>query len=527
MRMHKLIKKVFLKKENIVSGLLLLGIAVFLLMIIVTNVCHFTYCLDADISSEVVLAREIWDVKQLVPDTWYISTEARIIGTPNLAAPFYGLTHNMVLAMGLACSVMTLLITFSMFFFGKSLGLKFQDNLLFIFMGLAVPVLFDFLEMLYLFTGYYASHIISLFLTLGVYVAALGGKRINRGIFILSILLALVLGIQGVRGILVFYGPLFGMEVIRNLYRIYCREKADKMDLFVSVWVAVMLALSFIGTLFPVSVEQEMSRNIRKGFQKLFTIVIPNMGIAIGLKAANPAEKIALVFMLLLVLYLVLDTLWRMCRKRKIEAVEWAFLVICASPVITALMMAFTTFDTAERYYFMFTYVMAFAVVLAFGKLRRSHSRWTEIALSLLLSLSVVVIAVSNLIAIYVPIMNSEEPPQTEDNEIAGYLEKNDFHIAYSTFHRANNLTVLSNGKVRGAAISSLDKMNVSKWLSSYNWYVPNLPYEEKTAYIIPETEMEDFAKFLEIHGEEMQFETQIGKYSVYSSDYNFSNLED
>ena len=525
--MQKLIKKIYVKKENIVSGLLLLGIAVFLLMIIVTNVCHFTYRLDADISAEVVLAREIWDVKQLVPDTWYISTEARIIGTPNLAALFYGLTHNMVLAMGIACSVMTLLITCSMFFFGKSIGLNFQDNLLFIFMGLAVPVLFDFLEMMYLFAGYYSIHIINLFLTLGVYAAALRGKRINRGIFILSILLALVLGIQGVRGILIFYGPLFGMEVIRNLYRIYCREKADKMEVFVSAWVAVMLALSFVGTLFPTSIEQEMSRNIRKGFQKLFTVVIPNMGIAIGLKAANPAEKIALVFMLLLILYLVLDILWRMCRKQKIEAVEWAFLVVCASPVITALMMAFTTFDTTERYYCMFTYVMAFAVVLAFGKLRRLHSRWTGMALSLLLSLLVVVITVSNLISIYVPIMNSQEPPQTADYEIAGYLEKNDFPIAYSTFYHANNLTVLSNGKVRGAAISSLDKMNVSRWLSSSNWYVPNVPYEQRTAYVIPETEMEDFARFLETHGEEMQFETQIGTYFVYSSDYNFSYLED
>lgn len=525
--MPKFIKNIFMKKENIVSGLLLFGIAVFLLMIIVTNVWHFTYRLDADISSEVVLAREIWDVKQLVPDTWYISTEARIIGTPNLAALFYGLTHNMVLAMGLACSAMTLLITCSMFFFGKSIGLKFQDNLLFLFMGLAVPVLFDFLEMMYLFAGYYAIHIINLFLTLGVYVTALGGKRINRGIFILSILLALVLGIQGVRGILVFYGPLFGMEVIRNLYRIYCREKADKMDLFVSVWVAVMLALSFTGTLFPVSVEQEMSRNIRNGFQKLFTIVIPNMGAAIGLEAANPAEKTALVFLLSLSLYLVLDILWRMCRRQKIEAVEWAFLVICASPVITALMMAFTTFDTAERYYFMFTYVMALTVALAFGKLRRLHGRWTGKALSLVLSLSVLVISVSNLLSIYAPIMSAEEPPQTADYEIAGYLEKNDFPIAYSTFYHANNLTVLSNGKVRGAAISSLDKMNVSRWLSSSNWYVPNVPYEQRTAYVIPETEMEDFTKFLETHGEEMQFETKIGTYFVYSSDYNFSYLED
>lgn len=55
--------------EKPVTGLLAVGIVVFLLMIVVTNVFHFTYRLDADISSEVVLGKEIWLNKQIVPET--------------------------------------------------------------------------------------------------------------------------------------------------------------------------------------------------------------------------------------------------------------------------------------------------------------------------------------------------------------------------------------------------------------------------------------------------------------------------
>ena len=323
-----------------------------------------------------------------------------------------------------------------------------------------------------------------------------------------------------------FYGPLFGIEFFRNLYWLYCRKKADKTDRFVSLWVAVLLVLSFIGTLFPVSVELEMSRNIRKGFQKLFTVVIPNMGVAIGLKAANPAEMAALGFMLVTIVILVGDILWRMLQKKEIEAAEWAFLIICASPVITALIIAFTTFETTARYYFMLVYVMAFAAVLAFNKLRREQNKQVGKILRLLLSLSIAVITISNLFTIYIPVMKAEEPPQTKEYEIARYLEENDFRIGYSTSYHANSLTVLTNGKVRVAAVSSLDKMNVCRWLSSSNWYVPNVPYEERTAYVVPEAEMEDFAKFLELHEEDMQFETQIGEYFIYSADYNFSNFE-
>ena len=365
-----------------------------------------------------------------------------------------------------------------------------------------------------------------LFLTMGVYVSVLGRKRINKCAFVLSVLLSFGMGIQGVRGILVLYGPLFGMEAIRNLYRLYCREKAEKTDIFVSIWVTALLLLSFAGTLFPVSIGQDISRNIRKGFQKLFTEVIPNMGVAIGLEAANPAEKAALIILLLTVLYLVLNILWRMCRKEKIEATEWAFLVICASPVITALMMAFTTFEMTERYGFLLTYVMAFAVVLMLGRLRGKENGRLRMAGSLLVSLSAAVIVVSNLNSVYVPIMKAERIPQTSEYEVAKYLVENDFRIGYSNFYHANALTVLSNGRIRCAAVESLEKMNVCKWLTSSRWYVPNVPYEERTAYIVSEAQMDDFAKFLTTHEDDMKFETQIGDYSIYSSDYNFSYLE-
>ena len=153
--------------------------------------------------------------------------------------------------------------------------------------------------------------------------------------------------------------------------------------------------------------------------------------------------------------------------------------------------------------------------------------QWLGNMFRLIISLSVVVIAVSNLISIYVPIMQAGTIPQLVDYEIVKYLEENNFQIGYSTFDHANNLTVLSNGRFRGAPISSMDKMNVCRWLSSSDWYVPNVPYEERTAYIIPDAEMEKFLKFQEAHKEDIKFETKIEDfYYIYSSDYNFSNLE-
>ena len=85
----------------VVLGLALL---VSLGFIVVINLFHVFNGFNADIASENVLARVIWDTKSLIPNGWYPSTETRIIATPNLSSLFYGLTGDMNLAMGIDCA---------------------------------------------------------------------------------------------------------------------------------------------------------------------------------------------------------------------------------------------------------------------------------------------------------------------------------------------------------------------------------------------------------------------------------------
>ena len=74
------------------------GILLFLVLIFLTNLFHFNYRMNADIAAEVLLAKSIWTSLELIPSTWLHSSETRVIGMPNFAALFYGLTGNMVLS---------------------------------------------------------------------------------------------------------------------------------------------------------------------------------------------------------------------------------------------------------------------------------------------------------------------------------------------------------------------------------------------------------------------------------------------
>ena len=503
------------KEYSVVSRCLLLAILLFLLIIGVVNLQHFNYKMNADIASDAILGKLIWEEKQIIPRSWYVANELRIICTPNLSALFFGLTHNMTLSTGIACCVMTLLICQGMFFGGEQLGWKKEEILLFVFLGLALPANLAIIELLYLFASYYAIHVVLFFITLGFYVRFIKEGRIKHFSIALSCIMALILGLQGVRGILILYAPLVGIEIIRRAYSVYCKEKWKRNDWIVLAWSAALFIISYVGTFFPMSVGQDISRNIRKGTLKLIEIVVPDVRKAVGLDDVGIVGRTCIIVLLFTALILLIEILLKMWKKKEITGEEWGFLVLLSSPIISALMVAYTTVESSERYYFLLVYVMACAVILECKKRKQSR----------IIVSAAIIVSIINIWNVYRPIIASKEPPTTDHYKVGRYLEENDYNIAYASFENANTITVLTNGEVRVAPVASVERMDICKWMSSTAWYVPNVPKIGKTIYIITEKEQELFDVFLEEHKEHMRCETQIGKFILYSSEYNYSNL--
>lgn len=81
-------KKTWKIYEWLAAVLLIIGI----ILIFVTNIAHYNYKMNSDIGAEAVLGRLIWDSREIIPSSWYPSTETRIIATPQVGALFYGMT---------------------------------------------------------------------------------------------------------------------------------------------------------------------------------------------------------------------------------------------------------------------------------------------------------------------------------------------------------------------------------------------------------------------------------------------------
>lgn len=495
------------RKEIMLYGVMGILFVSYLLLIFCANMQHFNYKMNSDIGAEAVLGRLIWESGEIIPTSWISSTETRIIATPQIAALFYGLTGDMNLSLGLACCVMSGGIMVAIFIFMKKAGCRNSSCAVMCLLSLSLAGNMTILELLYLFASYYGIHVIAFFIVLSCYNILLRqGDAENTERWkivtkcIVSVLFAFLLGMQGTRGILITFGPLFGIEVIRLLYELFVRKSKKEPKIIPFIWSSVLLVVSYIGTKMPFATGQEISRNIRNGFPKLFKIVLPDTGKAIGFREGYFLQNICLGILVLYVLWQVLRLAIRIVRRQTVNSVEWCFLVVAASPVVTAVMVAFTTVESSERYYFMWIFAMTFAVTLLWEQQR------TKIISGVGFIVAVVIIVI-NLDTIYIPIVRAQEPTPSDALEVVRYLEENGYKEAYSTFESANMMTALSNGKVNVYALNSFASMDMCQWLTSTDWYpVDGVADQSGTVYVVPDIRLAELEQFAGVGGVALRF---------------------
>ncbi len=360
------------KQEIAGNCILLLGILIIFGLIVYTNLFRFHYKMNSDIASEVLLSKLIWESKEWIPKSWYASTELRIFGTPNLAALFFCVTRDMSLSMGLSCIAMTLGIAGSCYFFASQCDFSVRSKLLLLLLCLMLPNHFVTLELTYLWAGYYAIHVIILFLTLGMYIRFLKRDCPTQHdflCFLLTIVFSFCMGMQGTRSILILSGPLFAVEILRLGCQYWHKRVIEKKDWITLLWTIAMLMAGFLGTRSGFSIGQELSRNIRNGLSKLQEVVLSDVLNCLGVREGSTVGQILLWICVIIMIAGLAESIWKVCALPEAEAEEWGMLFLAGSPIMTMVFVSFTTIESSERYYFVFLYAIAFAMVRWYQKI--------------------------------------------------------------------------------------------------------------------------------------------------------------
>ncbi|MBR0053100.1 MAG: hypothetical protein IJP73_04270 [Bacteroidales bacterium] len=194
-----------------------IGIAIYFLSIVWINF-HGAIWNQMDIYTYTLEGRLIYETKSCFPDGWLFGNQYLIIGSPNIAAFFYGLTHESSSAMALASSLSSLLILLSFWWCfkgylsrkGMAVGLLcLVGGIIF---GTSASTYISGLQVLHTMASFYACYLIVLLITLGCYFRLKRKESAPWFMIVISILTNFALGMQSLRQLLILAIPLVIME---------------------------------------------------------------------------------------------------------------------------------------------------------------------------------------------------------------------------------------------------------------------------------------------------------------------------
>ena len=171
-----------------ISILILLSLLCYLFCFGIINFLGFERFCTTDMYEDTLVARLIWEQKSLFPDNYLFGNQFYVIATPVLAALFYGITGSMNLAMGLATTVMSLLVLLALNWMIKPFVKKAELRCCSLLLMLAASfgpntIIREDGQLFFVMCSFYACYLITFFFLLGDYTRARENEALRPAAF--------------------------------------------------------------------------------------------------------------------------------------------------------------------------------------------------------------------------------------------------------------------------------------------------------------------------------------------------------
>ena len=499
------------------------------------NLEHYCSQLDADIASEALLATEIADNGFSMPDTWVGSSFVRVINAPNLGALIYKFNGDMNLSVGIACSIMMIILIVLMGIYYKQLGFKLYEvlSVLIILFSLS-DVQSENQSILFLWAAYYVSYFITLFLMLVFYNLCLKGQKVPIWVWVISLLVAFLQGIQGLHGCLFCYFPVLGVEILR---RLWLWKKKEKESWIAIVWLTITALLSFVTSRVYGAYGFGTSRNIRHAGEKFINEVWPALGKVVYFGEVPIAVGV-LCFLAFLGYLCAIRCIFtgnsndinlkrdEIADGEKIRNSNllWGMLATIISIAIFILSLSFTTMEVATRYFITELFIVATGVGLFMNLFRGQN---TKVKTSSIVAVIVVILGIISSKYYYSELIAGDNSGSSDEMLVANWMKDNEYEYGYAIFDNANTITVMANNEVKVRAVNNMKDMEGCKWLSDSAWYPPTKSVEGDTCYLVSASAINDFDEFLKERTPAIVDTCEIGRYKVYVLDHDYTVWKD
>ena len=408
---------------------------------------HIAHILDSDMSSELVLGRLLASEHRIVTNSWFYSTEIRILDTNIIYGLLFIFANSFATVRLLAAPLMILIFCMSFYYMCRSL--KLREYYPYLMSLILLPFTVDYIYV-YLMGFYYIFHAAIVFMCIGLLAS-----KAKKG---LLYVLALVAGASGLRLLVILFVPLLIIAIVSWVKKNF--TSTNRAMLIASFFALVGYGINCLLALY-ISFRQ---------FGRL-RLEVPSIGklrdigvcfiTSLGYRKSNPSY---LVIVIALIIYLV--ALYRMRANTRLKEDGFALIyvkIFVIALALEVLIFAFTNMDMLSRY---FLQVMLMAVVFiayAHKYLIASHK------VAGILLIVVFVLWVPNTFISYRDMAKRDTVSRYEP--IVEYIEANGFCYGYSEFWDGNIITELTDGQVDMYTFSFLkedlirDNHDIYRWL--------------------------------------------------------------
>lgn len=208
--------------QQFIVALTVICIAVHFLLYAYLNFVGFPRYCNSDVFADMQLAKRMWEQKTLFPTVWGFGNQYFVVGTPVLAALFYGVLGNINIAMAMATEVMSVLILLSFLWLlrgcGESLASRLLGCVLLLF-SVVLPYGSYAMNSMLFFTqsSFYSCYLITMFVVFGDYIRIRNDSSAHISAWVLSMILCFATGMHSLRQTAVMVLPLFAYELFCGL----------------------------------------------------------------------------------------------------------------------------------------------------------------------------------------------------------------------------------------------------------------------------------------------------------------------
>ena len=507
----------------LISVLILLVLLAYLIAFGIINVPGFAYFCTTDMYEDTLVARLMWEQKTLFPENFLFGNQFYVIATPVLAALFYGLCGSMNLAMGLATTVMSILILLSLNWmlkaFIKEAYVRYAALLALVAASFGPQtVVREDGQLFFVMCSFYACYLISFFFIMGDYVRARESSELRPVALIIALLLSFCTGMQSLRQTCVSMLPILCFEALWQL-RGWIKNRKLSLKSASSIRAIAYFAANVAGILF-INLLGVKRNEIYYG-QSIFS------GASFGAKLKDVHEALITVsgfdftrgnsefFFILIFLFnllICIAALFFLLRKKDLFSPAACIWWLCIISILGVIAASFVT-SVSLRPIYLFPYytLPALSIAVLSKKLKAGMFR--------LLSLVLCVVAAFNIYYSYgQDILLAVEPGEYETRLISDYAIEEGYEYIYGSHSfTAPVIAAQSDGKLIAGCWDDEIIFKVSPHINIKDIYYLN-DYS-KALFVFLEREVPYALKEAAGNGAELKPVGKFGQYCLYTSD--------